>query len=50
MEIINFDENNLLLMEDIKGLDGKTSRKRVKEALEKNLIQSLIEDDREYAF
>lgn len=50
MEIINFDENNLLLMEDIKGLDGKTSRKRVKEALEKNLIQSLLDDDREYEF
>lgn len=50
MEIINFEENNLLLLEDIKGLDGKTSRKRVKEALEKNLIQSLLDDDREYAF
>lgn len=49
-EIINFDENNLLLLEDIKGLDGKTSRKRVKEALEKNLIQSLMDDDREYEF
>lgn len=48
--IINFDENNLLLLEDIKGLDGKTSRKRVKEVLEKNLIQSLLDDDREYEF
>lgn len=48
--IINFDENNLLLLDDIKGLDGKTSRKRVKEALEKNLIQSLMDDEREYEF
>jgi len=50
MEIINFDHNDLLLMEDIKGLDGKTSRKKVKEVLERNLIQSVLDDNHDYTF
>ena len=50
MEIINFDHNDLLLMEDLKGLDGKTSRKEVKEVLERNLIQSVLDDNHDYTF
>ncbi|HCA5079409.1 TPA: hypothetical protein MW159_002785 [Acinetobacter baumannii] len=50
MEIINFDKNDLFLVEDIKGLDGKTARKKVKEELERNLIQSVLDDDHNYEF
>ncbi|PKI12944.1 DGQHR domain-containing protein [Colwellia sp. 12G3] len=47
--IIDFDVNDLLTLEELKGLDGKTSKKRVKEALEKNLLKSLP-DNHNYEF
>ncbi len=50
MDIINFKSSDPLLMEDVKGLDGKTSRKKIKEALERNLIQSVIDDIHDYDF
>jgi DGQHR domain-containing protein len=47
--IIAFDREDLLTWDNLKGLDGKTSRKRVKETLESNLINSLPAQD-EYEF
>jgi DGQHR domain-containing protein len=47
--IIDFDVDDLLTLEELKGLDGKTSKKRVKEALERNLLKSLP-DNHDYEF
>jgi DGQHR domain-containing protein len=44
-KVIDFDIDDLLTLEELKGLDGKTSKKRVREALEKNLLKSLPEND-----
>lgn len=48
-KIIDFDVDDLLTLEELKGLDGKTSKKRVKEALERNLLKSLP-DNHDYEF
>lgn len=48
-KIISFEKEDLLTWDDLKGLDGKTSRKKVKEALEANLLKSLpAQDDYEF--
>jgi DGQHR domain-containing protein len=47
--IISFEPEDILTWEDLKGLDGKTSRKKVKDALESNLLKSLPAQD-EYEF
>ena len=47
-KIINLDSNNLLLVDDIKGLDGKTARKTVKKHLERNQINSVSEFQYEF--
>lgn len=44
-KIIDFDIEDLLTLEELKGLDGKTSKKRVREALEKNLLKALPTND-----
>lgn len=49
-EIINLDSQDLLIMNDIKGIDGKTARKNVKEYLQRNSIQSVLDDESNYAF
>lgn len=46
---LRLDSDDLLLHEDIKGLDGKTARKRIKEYLESSLLGSLPEQE-EYEF
>lgn len=47
--IISFEPEDVLTWEDLKGLDGKTSRKKVKDALESNLLKSLpAQDDYEF--
>jgi len=48
-KIISFESADILTWDDLKGLDGKTSRKRVKDALESNLLKSLPAQD-EYEF
>lgn len=48
-KIISFDSSDILTLDDLKGLDGKTSRKKVKEALESNLLKSLPGQD-QYEF
>lgn len=45
-KIISFDKEDILTLDDLKGLDGKTSRKKVKEALEANLLKSLPSQDK----
>lgn len=40
-ELIALDEQGVIRWDDLKGLDGKTSRKRVKDQLEANLLSSL---------
>ncbi len=48
-KIISFEKEDLVTWDDLKGLDGKTSRKKVKEALEANLLKSLpAQDDYEF--
>jgi DGQHR domain-containing protein len=48
-KLLRLDSSDLLTHEDIKGLDGKTARKTVKEYLESSLLGSLPEQD-EYEF
>lgn len=48
-EHLQLDGNPLLIHDDIKQLDGKTARKKIKEYLESHLISSLPQQD-EYAF
>lgn len=48
-KIIAFEKEDILTWDDLKGLDGKTSRKKVKEALEANVLKSLPAQD-EYEF
>lgn len=48
-KIISFESSDILTLNELKGLDGKTSRKRVKEALEANLLKSLP-DKAQYEF
>jgi len=48
-EILGLSHDDLLIWDDMKGLDGKTSRKKVKEYLEASLINSLP-DQSEYEF
>ncbi|MBJ9958174.1 DGQHR domain-containing protein [Acinetobacter courvalinii] len=50
MEIIDLDKNDLLIVEDLKGLDGKTARKKVKESLERSSLQSVLDEDHNYEF
>ncbi|MDQ8182443.1 DGQHR domain-containing protein [Pelagicoccus sp. SDUM812005] len=45
IEIIALDSNNLLSVEDIKGLDGKTARTKIKSALEQSMYKSLPSDN-----
>ncbi len=47
--IISFEKDDILTWDDLKGLDGKTSRKKVKDALEANLLKSLPEKE-QYEF
>ena len=47
--IISFDKNEILTADDLKNLDGKTSKKRVREALEANLLKSLP-NNKDYEF
>lgn len=47
--IISFDKNDILTADDLKNLDGKTSKKRVREALEANLLKSLP-NNKDYEF
>ncbi len=47
--IISFEKEDVITWDDLKGLDGKTSRKKVKEALEANLLKSLPHQD-QYEF
>lgn len=47
--IISFEPEDILTWDDLKGLDGKTSRKKVKDALEANLLKSLPAQD-QYEF
>ena len=48
-KIISFESEDILIWDDLKGLDGKTSRKKVKDALEANLLKSLPPKD-DYEF
>jgi DGQHR domain-containing protein len=48
-KIISFESEDILTWDDLKGLDGKTSRKKVKDALEANLLKSLPSQD-QYEF
>ena len=48
-KIISFESEDVLTWDDLKGLDGKTSRKKVKDALEANLLKSLPAQD-QYEF
>lgn len=48
-KIISFESEDILTWDDLKGLDGKTSRKKVKDALEANLLKSLPTQD-QYEF
>lgn len=48
-KIISFESEDILTWDDLKGLDGKTSRKKVKDALEANLLKSLPAQD-QYEF
>ena len=48
-KIISFESEDILTWDDLKGLDGKTSRKRVRDALEANLLKSLPAQD-QYEF
>lgn len=48
-KIISFEPEDILTWDDLKGLDGKTSRKKVKDALEANLLKSLPAQD-QYEF
>ena len=48
-KIISFEPENILIWDDLKGLDGKTSRKRVKDSLEANLLKLLPAQD-QYEF
>lgn len=45
-KIISFEKEDLLTWDDLKGFDGKTSKKKVKEALEANLLKSLPAQDK----
>jgi DGQHR domain-containing protein len=45
-KIISFESEDILTWDDLKGLDGKTSRKRVKDSLEANLLKSLPTQDK----
>lgn len=45
-KIISFESEDILTWDDLKGLDGKTSRKKVKDALEANLLKSLPAQDK----
>lgn len=47
--IISMDHESLLTLDDIKGLDGKTSRKKIKDCLQDNLVKSMLPKD-EYTF
>lgn len=47
--IISFEPEDTLTWDDLKGLDGKTSRKKVKDSLEANLLKSLPPQD-QYEF
>ncbi|MBO1927197.1 DGQHR domain-containing protein [Thiomicrorhabdus sp. 6S2-11] len=48
-KVISFESEDILTWDDLKGLDGKTSRKKVKDALEANLLKSLPAQD-QYEF
>lgn len=48
-KVIDLSYDNLLTWDEMKGLDGKTARKKVKEYLESSLINSLPNHD-EYEF
>ena len=48
-ELIALDNESLTTWDDLKGLDGKTARKKIKERLESNLLNSLP-DQSEYEF
>lgn len=48
-KIISFEPEDILTWDDLKGLDGKTSRRKVKDSLESNLLKSLPAQD-EYEF
>jgi hypothetical protein len=48
-KIISFESEDILTLDELKGLDGKTSRKKVKDALEANLLKALPAQD-EYEF
>lgn len=45
-KIISFESEDILTWDDLKGLDGKTSRKKVKDALEANLRKGLPAQDK----
>lgn len=47
--IIAFDKSDILTLDEIKNLDGKTSRKKVKDALEASLLK-LLPNQNEYEF
>jgi len=47
--LLGLDSQSLLVQSDIKGLDGKTARKRVTEFLETSLLQSIPEQE-DYEF
>jgi DGQHR domain-containing protein len=47
--LIALDKEGIITWDDLKGLDGKTSRKKVKDKLESNLLNSLP-DQEEYEF
>ncbi len=47
--LLNLDKSQLLVHEDIKGLDGKTARKKIRDHLETNLLEDLPpEEDYEF--
>lgn len=48
-ELLGLDSQELLTWDDLKGNDGKTARRKVKEFLEQNIIES-IPDQNEYSF
>lgn len=48
-ELLNLDKTDALLWDDLKGMDGKTARKRVKEHFERGLLRSAKGSD-EYKF
>jgi len=48
-ELLDLSTDKLLVHDDIKGLDGKTARKRMKEYLESHVLSALPEQD-EYEF